>query len=259
MLSQDQLQNVLGQTAYGSNGEKLGKVGRVFLDNASGLPEWVTVETGLFGSRESFVPASEAVLGDEGLTVPFTKDAVKEAPQVDADQGELSPEEEAELYRHYQLDYTTGDLDETPAQPVGTPTDVQGTDDAMTLSEERLGVGTEKVPTGKVRLRKYIVTEEQTITVPVTREEVRLERVPVTDATIDEATDGPDLSEAEHEVVLTEERIVVTKETVPVERVSLAKETVTEDQQVTEQVRKERIETEGEVAGDMADLRSDES
>ncbi len=254
MLSQEQLQNVLGETAYGSDGEKLGKVARVFLDNASGAPEWVTVQTGLFGTRESFVPAGDAVLGEEGLTLPFAKDAVKDAPQVNAEQGELSPEEEAELYRHYQLDYTTNTADSSASTGTGetadaSTTDVQTTDDAMTLSEERLRVGTEKVATGRVRLRKYIVTEEQTITVPVTREEVRLERVPITDGNVDEATDGIDLGEAEHEVVLTEERVVVTKETVPVERVALAKETITEDQQVTEQVRKERIETEGDVAG----------
>lgn len=257
MLSQDQLQNVLGQTAYGSDGAKLGKVGRVFLDNTSGLPEWVTVQTGLFGTRESFVPAGDAVLSDEGLTLPFSKDAVKDAPQVDADQGELSPEEEAELYRHYQLDYvTTADEDRTTDEYQATG---QSTDDAMTLSEERLRVGTERVATGKARLRKYLVTEEQTITVPVTREEVRLEREPITDGNVAEATGGADLSEAEHEIVLTEERVIVTKETVPVERVKLAKETVTQDQQVTEQVRKERIETEGEIAGDVADLRSDGS
>lgn len=246
MISQDQLQDVLGQTAYGSDGEKLGKVSRVFLDNASGLPEWVTVQTGLFGTRESFVPAGDATLGGDGLTVPFTKEAVKQAPQVDAEQGELSPEEEAELYRHYQLDYTMAETDDTLAQPAETM-ETGSPDDAMTRSEERLRVGTEKVATGRVRLRKYIVTEEQTITVPVTREEVRLERVPIGEDDADEATDGSDLSEAEHEVVLTEERVVVTKETVPVERVKLAKETVTEDQQITEQLRKERIETEGDV------------
>lgn len=252
MLSQEQLQHVLGETAYGSDGEKLGKVGRIFLDNASGLPEWVTVQTGLFGTRESFVPAGDAVLGDQGVTVPFSKDAVKNAPQVDADQGELSPEEEAELYRHYQLDYTTA-ADDVVAQPTaGTGTQ---TDDAMTRSEERLNVGTEKVATGRVRLRKYIVTEQQTITVPVTREEVRLERVPIGEDDADEAVAGADLSEASQDVVLTEERVVVTKETVPVERVHLAKETVTENQQVTEQVRKERIETEGDIAERPVDER----
>jgi stress response protein YsnF len=65
------------------------------------------------------------------------------------------------------------------------------------------------------------------------------------DDNVDEAMRGPDISEAEHEVVLTEERPVVQKETVPVERVRLTKDTVTDEAQVTEEVAKEQIETEG--------------
>ena len=252
MLSQDQLQHVLGQTAYGSDGEKLGKVARVFLDNASGAPEWVTVHTGLFGTRESFVPAGDAALGDDGLTLPFSKDAVKAAPQVDADEGELSPEEEAELYRHYQLDYTMADdgSDSASTRETGDEsrgTGYQSTDDAMTRSEERLHVGTERVATERVRLRKYLVTEEKTITVPVTREEVRIETVPIGEESADDLTDAAAISAAEAQVILSEERVVVTTESVPVERVRLRKESVTEEQQVHEQLRKERIETEGDI------------
>ncbi len=120
------------------------------------------------------------------------------------------------------------------------------TDDAMTRSEERLNVGAQKVQTGRARLRKYIVTEQQTVTVPVTHDEVRVEREPITDANVGAAKDGPTLSEEEHEVVLTEERPVVEKETVPVERVRLSTEEVTENRQVTEDVRHEEIETEGD-------------
>jgi uncharacterized protein (TIGR02271 family) len=112
----------------------------------------------------------------------------------------------------------------------------------MTRSEERLHVGTERVETGRARLRKYIVTENVQTTVPVSREEIRVEREPITDANRDAATSGPDLSEEEHEVTLTAERPVIGKETVPVERVRLGKETTTEERQVTDQVRKEQIE-----------------
>ncbi|GIF03835.1 DUF2382 domain-containing protein [Actinoplanes siamensis] len=115
-------------------------------------------------------------------------------------------------------------------------------DDAMTRSEERLNVGTERERTGRARLRKYVTTEPQQVSVPVTREEVRLEREPVTDANRDRAFAGPDLTESEHEVTLHEERPVVQTETVPVERVRLGKETVTEEQTVSGDVRKERIE-----------------
>jgi uncharacterized protein (TIGR02271 family) len=124
----------------------------------------------------------------------------------------------------------------------GHDTSGPNTDTAMTRSEERLHVGTENVETGRARLRKYVVTEEQNVTVPVTREEVRLEREPITEANVDHAMDGPALSDEEHEMVLNEERVVVDKETVPVERVKLDTETVTENRRVSEDVRKEQIE-----------------
>ena len=91
------------------------------------------------------------------------------------------------------------------------------TDQAMTRSEEQLKVGTEQVETGRPRLRKHVVTEQQTVTVPVSREEVRVEREPITDANRDQAVAGPDISEEEHEVVLTEERPVVRKEQIETE------------------------------------------
>jgi uncharacterized protein (TIGR02271 family) len=127
------------------------------------------------------------------------------------------------------------------------------TDDAMTRSEERVRAATERVEAGRARLRKYVVTEQQQVTVPVTREEVRVEREPITEANYDKAMDGPDLSEEEHEVVLNEERPVVTTEAVPVERVRLAKDQVQDEQTVTADVRKERIDVDGEgpVAGDL--------
>jgi uncharacterized protein (TIGR02271 family) len=116
----------------------------------------------------------------------------------------------------------------------------------MTRSEEELRVGTERREAGRARLRKYVVTEEETHTVPVTKEKVRVEREPITDENVGRAMEGPDISDEEHEVILHEERPVVGKETVPKERVRLDTESVTEDQRVTEQVRKERIEAEGD-------------
>ena len=134
----------------------------------------------------------------------------------------------------------------------GHDTSGPNTDDAMTRSEERLNVGTERVEAGTARLRKYVVTEQQTVTVPVSHDEVRVEREPITDANRGAATDGPQLSDEEHEVVLTEERPVVAKETVPVERVRLGTETVTEDREVTEDVRHEEIETDDGAGGHAA-------
>jgi uncharacterized protein (TIGR02271 family) len=119
----------------------------------------------------------------------------------------------------------------------------------MTRSEEEVRVGTagvERTETGRARLRKYVVTEEQQVTVPVTREEVRVEREPITDANVGDALSGPDIAEGEHEVVTHEERPIVTKETVPKERVRLETETVTDQETVTEDVRKERIDVDGD-------------
>jgi uncharacterized protein (TIGR02271 family) len=257
-----QLSSVLGKPVYGSDGEKIGKVGQVFLDDVTGKPEWVTVQTGMFGNKESFVPVGQSEFAEDGLTVPFDKDIVKDAPQVDADQGHLSQEEEADLYRHYGMDYSeeysdsglpngqaNGDRadirDGNGHGTVGHDTSGPTTDEAMTRSEERLDVGTRTRESGKARLRKYVVTQQETVTVPVTREEVRLEREPITDANRGQAMAGPDISEEEHEVTLHEEQVAVNKEAVPVERIKLAKDTVTEDQQVTEQVRKEQFETDG--------------
>jgi len=119
----------------------------------------------------------------------------------------------------------------------------------MTRSEERLRAGTEKVTTGKARLRKYVETEQQQVSVPVTKEKVRLETEPITDANVGDATSGPELSEQEHEVTLTEERPVVQKETVPVERVRLTKDVEQTEETVTADVAKERIETNTDADG----------
>jgi uncharacterized protein (TIGR02271 family) len=115
----------------------------------------------------------------------------------------------------------------------------------MTRSEEELRVGTRQRERGRVRLRKYVVTEQVTKTVPVQREELRLEREPITDENVGQATDGPEIFEEEHEVVLHEEEPVVEKRTVPKERVRLGKDTVSDEREVSGEVRREQIETEG--------------
>jgi uncharacterized protein (TIGR02271 family) len=166
---------------------------------------------------------------------------------VDVDQ-HLSEGEERQLWRHYGLDYDALDRraarDDVEASPgragrdVATPT----TDDAMTRSEEELRIGTTERERGRVRLRKYVTTEQVQQAVPVRQERVRLEREPITEANLDAATNGPELSEAEHEVVLREEEPVVEKRVVPRERIRLDKQTVTGEERVAEQVRKEQIE-----------------
>ncbi|WP_026551072.1 PRC and DUF2382 domain-containing protein [Arthrobacter sp. Br18] len=293
MISQNNIDTMLssGGNVVGSDGEKIGSIGQVYLDDQTGEPSWVTAKTGLFGTSESFVPLQGADLDGHDVRVPYSKPQVKDAPRVDSD-GSLSPEEEERLYRHYELGGTgtrtetttgtagtsgletagvggvggmnrdndldldarggrheadlTGDRDRTndsDRNAVGHDTSGPTTDEAMTRSEEQLRVGTETREAGRARLRKYVVTENVTQTVPVSREEVRIEREPITEANRGNAMDGPAISEEEHEVVLHAERPVVEKEAVPVERVRLNKETVTTDETVSSDVRKEKIET----------------
>jgi uncharacterized protein (TIGR02271 family) len=250
-----------GRTLMDSDGEKIGKIDELYYDQEGGQPEWALVNTGLFGTKKTFVPIRSATPAGEDLQVPVTKAQVKDAPSIDADQ-ELSEQEERRLFEHYDVPYTTegsttaegapgmardGADGEAANSGRGDGHDTSGpdTDDAMTRSEEELRVGTTQRESGRVRLRKYVVTEQVTKTVPVQREEVRLEREPITDANVDQATSGADISEEEHEVVLHEEEPVVEKRTVPKERVSLGKETVSEEREVSEEVRKEQIETDG--------------
>jgi uncharacterized protein (TIGR02271 family) len=249
MIGTDTISRVIGQDVYDESGDKIGSASEVYLDDETGQPEWVTVRTGMFGTKESFVPIRNADLTDDGVRVPVSKTQVKDAPKIDTD-GHLSPEEEQELYRYYGMGAgtQTAGYETTGTETRGTvghDTSGPTTDDAMTLSEERLNVGTRSEEVGRARLRKYVVTENVTESVPVTREEVRLEREPITDANIGNALDGPAISEEEHEVTLHAERAVVEKEAVPVERVRLDKTAVTEQEQVSEGLRKEEIEVEG--------------
>jgi uncharacterized protein (TIGR02271 family) len=237
-----------GYDAVGPDANKLGTIEDIYLDQDTGEPEWVALKTGMFGSKLSFAPLSQAHQDGDTIVLPYEKDQIKNAPRVDAD-GALSQEEEAQLYRHYGLDYSETDSESglgTGRDSVGHDTSGPTTDDAMTRSEEELRVGTARREAGRARLRKYVVTEEETVTVPVQREEVRVEREPITDANIGDATDGPAISDEEHEVVLHEDEPVVETRAVPKERVRMNKDTVTEQETVTEQVRKERIDVDGD-------------
>jgi uncharacterized protein (TIGR02271 family) len=256
MLNASELSSLPGTTVYGSDGEKIGRAGQAYVDDQSGEPEWVTVNTGLFGTHESFVPLRDADLSEGALRVGYTKEHVKDAPSVDPENGHLDAAEEQRLFQHYDLTSVSAAVNRegtaasgrdsaAEAGTVGRDTSGPTTDDAMTRSEEQLHVGTESRETGRARLRKYVVTEEQQVTVPVTKEEVSIEREPITEANREQAMDGPDISEEEHEVVLHEEQPVVQKEAVPVERVRLGKEQVTDEETVTEQVRQERIDADG--------------
>jgi uncharacterized protein (TIGR02271 family) len=262
MLDIDTVQRWQGRTMVDPAGDKLGTIDAIYLDDETGQPEWATVTSGLFSATTAFVPLAQAHDIGDSVQVPYDKQQVKNAPTMRAD-GSLSQDEEAELYRHYGLDYSQhrsdsglpagerdrdrdGIDDHVQDTAVGRDTSGPTTDDAMTRSEEELRVGTQTRERGRARLRKYVTTEQQTVTVPVSREEVRVEREPITDANIDDATSGPAISEEEHEVTLREETPVVEKRAVPRERVRLDTETVTDERQVSEEVRKEQIQVDSD-------------
>ena len=248
-----------GRELVDADGDKVGTVEELFRDEETEQPEWAAVRTGLFGTKLSFVPIQNAEPTGEQVRVPFSKDQIKNAPKIDDSNGELSQQEEAELYSHYGMSY--GESRSDSGLPEGGAPDAGGrgavgrdtsgptTDEAMTRSEEELRVGTAEQERGRARLRKYVVTEQVQQTVPVQREEVRVEREAITDANVGDAMAGPAISEEEHEVTLHEEEVVVEKRAVPKERVRLDKDTVVEDQTVSEEVRKEQIEAEGDTPG----------
>nr|WP_202511715.1 PRC and DUF2382 domain-containing protein [Streptomyces sp. SID3343] len=323
---------MIGRKVVDSEGSKIGTIGQVYLDDRTGEPEWITVKTGMFGGRESFVPLGPADMDGDDLRVPFDKELVKEAPSLGTDE-HLSPEEEARLYRHYSVtpssgmtrtDTTAGTAgtaaaagaagtagtqrkaDMSKSQLAGTDEGYEeltgrhdpsvrtnspdaaagaatgrlgkstmdpdakagpassttarssmenkgaakagdrsakaGADTAMTRSEERLEVHVETVAAGRAALRKIVETERVDKVVPVTHEEWEIVREPITDANRTAAMAGADMREAEHEIVLHAERVVVRKEIVPLERIRLVSKKVQGEQRVTEEVRRERFE-----------------
>ena len=243
----NQVEGWIGRTLLDSSGSKIGKITDIYLDDATGQPEWLAVNTGMFGTNASFVPLAGATPRGEDLQVQFTKDQVKDAPNAKAD-GQLSQQEEARLYAHYGYDYSEQRSD-TGLPEGGGRTQAPATgdrDDAMTRSEEELEVGKTSREAGRVRLRKWVDTERVETTVPVTHEEVRIEREPVTDATMDRAMAGPDITESEHEVILHEEEAVANTRVQPKERIRLDKEVVTDQEQVSADLRKERVEVQDE-------------
>jgi uncharacterized protein (TIGR02271 family) len=238
-----QVSDLIDRKALDPTGDNIGTVSTVYVDDVTNEPTWLAITTGWFGTRVSFAPVAGAYLADDDVVVAYPKDTVKDAPNIDAD-GTLTPDEAFALYAYYGISTKptsdrTDDVDSAGARD-------RGTDDAMTRSEEELDVSTRRQEAGRVRLRKWVETEDVHMTVPIRREKARLVTEPITDANRDAALSGPDISEAEHEVVLSEEVIEVNKRVVPKERVRVETEVDTEEVPIDESVRKERIEMDHE-------------
>lgn len=251
MIDQTHVEALYDCDVIDNRGEKIGSVKQIWLEDGTGEPMWAEVHTGLFGLRQSFVPIQQGEVGGGGITVPVSKEQVKDAPSVHTDDNRMSDEEQEALYRHYGMiphaktgghDRIDGGQDrkraamENREQPARHGRRDEGAE--VTLAEEKLDVGTRNVEAGRVRLVKHTVTEQRNITVPVTHEEVRVVREPAT------GQPGRAFADEQAEVTLHREEPVVQKRTEATERVRLEKNAVTEQRDVKGEVRKERVEVE---------------
>ncbi|WP_129658615.1 PRC and DUF2382 domain-containing protein [Rothia halotolerans] len=269
-LDYDALENA---NVYDNESKKIGTIGQVYLDDETQRPKFMTVNIGLFGSRETFIPLESASQSEDGVTVPFSKNFIKDAPNVEVD-GHLTPDEERRLFEYYSLDYEGSDRGaaggrrtedrggDAAAQAGGRGRDDagrgagdrrgdragrEGAEGEMVAHEERLEVGTEQHEAGRARLHKRVRTEHQNVDVPVQREELVVEREEIDpDSTEARSTGGIDSEDTEETVTLREERPVVDKETVATEKVNIGKRTVQDTETVSGDVRREEIELEDE-------------
>jgi len=233
----------LNRTVIDPSGSKVGTVTDVYVDDQTKQPDWLAISTGLFGTKISFVPLDGARVDGDDVIVAYDKDTIKDAPRTEAD-GALSVEEEQSLYAHYGRSYAApsgGD-----AQRIGR--DTTGRDASMVRSEEEVSIDKRTQEAGRVKLRKWVETDNVQVTVPVERQVARVVREPVAEG--DTASVG-EFVEGEEEIVLSEEVVDVNKRVVAKERVGLETDTVTDNVPVNETVRKERVGVEGdELVGD---------
>jgi len=224
----DQLAQLRGATVYDSAGEKIGKVEEIFYDYETNEPEWIGLGTGMFGKKRVLVPVRGANIANDSVSVRYTKDQVKDSPDIDSD--EISNETERELYAYY----SGGDAD------ADAPIAREG---AVTRHEEELQVGKQTVDTGQARLRKWVETEPVDVDVELKRETAR-----VTREKIDQPVSNAEIGEDVVEVPLRGEKPVVAKQAVAKERIGLQKDVETEQETVSDEVRKERVDVEGDQA-----------
>ena len=219
-----QAEALLGAQVTGSDGKVVGTVEQVFRDDVDGTPAWARVRSGKTGR---FVPLGNSQVTTDGLSVPFDSQKIAGGPNIDAGQ-HMSAAQAEELSRYYGLTI--------PAQPRK-----MSDGEWLVRQEERIQVGKQMLETGHVRLHKYVDSEPVEQTAHVFHEEFDVERIPITP---EEGIQSGGIEEGEQEIILHEERVVFSKETVPVERVRLVARRVEEDRTFRDEVRRERIEVE---------------
>jgi uncharacterized protein (TIGR02271 family) len=253
-LTMDELMSGRGRPVYSTDGEKIGSIEEIYVDDQTSEPEWIGLGTGFFGTKRVLVPVKGAAMREDGVLVPYSKDHVKDTPDIDDDR--ISQETEAELYAHYGLDYSERQSDSGLAEGAmdtglaagSIPPDSRGDQaegtPAVTRSEEELAVGKRQTEAGRVRLHKWVETEPVAMDVDLKRETARVTREPV-----DQRVDGAEIGEEEIEVPLRAEEAVAEKRTVAKERIGIEKDVETERATVEDELRKERVEVEGDETG----------
>ena len=226
----ERLTKLRGETVYDAEGEKIGSVEEIYYDEQTGQPEWIGIGTGFFGTKRVLVPVGGARATDDGVTVRYSKDQVKDSPDIDEDQ--ISPEREYELYSYYGLKRSERRL----GRQVGT-SGRRGDSASVTRTEEELHVGKERVETGTVRLRKWVETEQVNVPVELRKEKVAVERQP-----LDRTASPAKIGDEAVEVTVSEERPVVEKRAVAKERITVDKDVETEQETIGGEVRKERVD-----------------
>ena len=236
-LTIERLDTMRGTPVMSSDGDTIGNVEEIFYDEQTRQPEWIGIGTGFFGTKRVLVPVQGADVRDDAFYVPYSKDQVKNSPDVDSD--EISQATEAELYSYYGLPYSEQRSD-TGLPEGGVETGVDTSverEGEVVRSEEELRVGKQEAQTGRARLRKWVETQPVEMDVELQRETARITREPV-----NEVVSGAELREEEIEVPLHEERPVVEKQVVAKERIGLETEVESERRTVADEVRKERVD-----------------
>jgi uncharacterized protein (TIGR02271 family) len=226
-----QAEVLLGAHVTGADGKVMGTVEQVFSDDADGVPAWARVRA---GKTSRFVPLTGSQASSDGLNVPFDAQMIMDGPSIEAGE-HMSAAQIAELTAYF-----------TAAVPAQAPErGKQAAEEWLVRREERLAVGKEMSESGHVRLHRYVDVEPAEKTIHLFHEEYAVERSPIG---ADERIRG-NIEEAEQEITLHAEHGIMSKETVPVERMRLVTKRVEEDQTFRDDIRRERIEIEPESSG----------
>jgi uncharacterized protein (TIGR02271 family) len=224
LVSAEELKELRRAPLYTVDGEEFGHVGEIWYDEGSGRAEYLKVGRQPLGLRAVLVPVQGGTRYQDGFKVPYTREQLEGAPDFDPDDWDDARERD---FRSYYEGFATRDVSDADA--------------SMTRSEEELRVGKREVPAGSVRLRKWVETEPVQEDVELRRETARVEREP-----IDQPVSGATIGEDEVEVSLRAEQPVAEKRTVAKERVGIEKDVETERETVGDELRKERIDVEGD-------------